>query len=158
MKRSSTIFLKTVIILIAIGVLSGIVWFPRTEGRAANLDLVSIYTDPFIIYLYIASIPFFTALCQAYKLLGYVDRNKIFSRAAVHAVKNIKYCAIAIIGFITGALFYIRQTAQGDDSAGPTMIGFIIIFTSVVITTAAGIFQKLLQHAVDLKSENDLTV
>jgi hypothetical protein len=58
MKKSSTFFLKVVILLIAIGVLAGLIWFPQTEGRAAHLDLISIYTDPFIIYIYIASTPF----------------------------------------------------------------------------------------------------
>ena len=30
--------------------------------------------------------------------------------------------------------------AQGDDPAGPTMMGLVAIFTSVVIATAAGVF------------------
>jgi hypothetical protein len=158
MKRSSTLFLKSVIFFIAIGVLAGIIWFPQTEGRAANLDLIGIYTDPLIIYGFIASIPFFMALYQAVKLLGYIDRNKIFSQAAIRAVRKIKYCALAIIGFLAVAIFYIRVMAQGDDPAGPTMMGFIAIFASAVIATAAGVFQKLLQNAVDMKSENDLTV
>jgi hypothetical protein len=34
----------------------------------------------------------------------------------------------------------------------------VAIVSSVVIATAAGVFQKLLQNAVDIKSENDLTV
>ncbi|KKQ07364.1 MAG: hypothetical protein US19_C0048G0011, partial [Candidatus Daviesbacteria bacterium GW2011_GWB1_36_5] len=46
MKKGSTLFLKVVICLIAIGALAGMIWFPQTEGRAANLDLISIYTDP----------------------------------------------------------------------------------------------------------------
>jgi len=158
MKKGSTLFLKIVILLIAIGVLAGMIWFPQTEGRATNLDLISIYKDPLIIYIYIASIPFFVALFQAITLLGYVDKNKIFSQAAVKAVRYVKYCAAAIIGFLVVAIFYIRVMAQGDDPAGPTMIGLIAIFTSIVIATAAGVFQKLLQNAVDMKSENDLTV
>ncbi len=158
MKKGSTLFLRFVICLIAIGALAGLIWFPQTEGRAANLDLISIYTDPFIIYIYIASIPFFVALYQAIKLLGLIDKNKIFSQASVKAIRNIKYCALAIIGFLVVAILYIRAMAQGDDPAGPTMVGFVAIFTSVVIATAAGVFQRLLQNAVDLKSENDLTV
>src|ERR687886_61316 len=78
MKRGSTLFLKSVILLIAIGALAGMIRFPQTEGRAANLDLISIYRDPFIIYLYIASIPFFVALYQAIKLLGFVENNSVF--------------------------------------------------------------------------------
>lgn len=158
MKRGSTLFLKIVILLIAIVALAGLIWFPQTEGRAASLDLVSIYTDPFIIYGYIASIPFFVALYQAFKLLGYVDKNKIFSLAAVRAINNIKYCALAISGLLAVAIFCLRVMAQDDDLAGPTMLGFIAVFVSVVIATAAAVFEKLLQNAVDIKSENDLTV
>src|SRR5215203_1191381 len=99
MKKGSTLFLKVVILLIAIGALAGMIRFPQTEGRAANLDLISIYSDPFIIYMYIASIPFFVALFQAIKLLGFVERNKIFSQVSVKAVRNIKYCAIALAAF-----------------------------------------------------------
>jgi len=158
MKKSSTLFLRFVICLIAIGALASLIWFPQTEGRAINLDLISIYTDPFIVYVYIASIPFFLALYQVIKLLSYVDKNNIFSQTAIKAVRNIKYCALTIIGFLAVAIFYIRVMVQGDDPAGPTMMGFVAIFTSVVIATAAGVFQKLLQNAVDIKSENDLTV
>jgi len=158
MKQVSTLFLKIVISLIALGALVNMIWFPQTEGRATNLDLISIYTDPFIIYGYIASVPFFVALYQAIKLLGLVDKNKIFSQLSVKAVRNIKNCSIAIVGFLVVAILYIRITAQGDDPAGPTMVGFIAIFTSVVIATAAAVFERLLQNAVDLKSENDLTV
>ncbi len=80
MKKGSTLFLKFVICLIAIGALAWLIWFPQLEGRAANLDLISIYKDPLIIYVYIASIPFFVALYQAFKLLGYIDGNKVFSQ------------------------------------------------------------------------------
>lgn len=158
LKQSSTLFLKVVILLIGIAALVGMIWFPQTEGRATNLDLISIYTDPFILYGYITSVPFFLALYQAIKLLGLIDKNKIFSQAAIKAVRNIKYCALAIIGFLVVAIFYIRLMAQGDDPAGPTMMGFVTIVTSAVIATTAAVFQKLLQNAVDMKSENDLTV
>ena len=158
MKRGSTLFLKLIILLIAIVVLTWMIVFPRLEGRATNLDLISIYTDPFIIYGYVSAIPFFVALFQAFKLLGYVEKNTIFSETAIRSVRIIKYCALAIIVFLVLAIFYIRVMAQGDDPAGPTMMGLVVSFTSVVIATAAGVFQKLLQNAVDIKSENDLTV
>lgn len=157
-KRSSTLFLKVVILLIAIGVLAGILWFPQTEGRAANLDLISIYTDPFIIYIYISSIPFFVGLYQALKLLNFIDANKAFSQGAVNTLKNMKFASLSLIGFILLALVYIRSTVAGDDPAGPTTLGILASFAAAVIATAAAVFQKLLQNAVDLKSENDLTV
>jgi hypothetical protein len=158
MKHGSTLFLKIVLILLAVGVLGGLLWFPPHEGRAYHLDLVRIYTDPFIVYVYIGSIPFFVGLYQAFKLLNLIDANKAFSQDAVDTLRNMKFASLFLIGFIVLALFYIRFFAHGDDPAGPTMLGIIISFTIAVIATAAAVFQKLFQNAVDIKSENDLTV
>ena len=158
MKRGSTLFLKVVLCLIALGALTALLWFPQTEGRAANLDLISIYKDPFIIYIYIGSIPFFVGLYQAFKLLNFIDANKAFSQGAVNTLKNMKHASLSLIGFIALAVFYIRFFAHGDDPAGPTALGILASFAAAVIATAAAVFQKLFQNAVDLESENDLTV
>src|SRR3954466_12978066 len=126
MKRSATLFLKVVILLIAIGVLAGMIRFPQTEGRAANLDLISIYKDPFIIYIYIGSIPFFVGLYQAFKLLNFIDANKAFSQGAVNTLKNMKFASLSLIVFIALAEIYIRLFAHGDDPAGPTALGILV--------------------------------
>lgn len=159
LKKSSTLFLKIVLILIAVAVLAGLIYFPQTEGRAANLDLINIYANPFIIYVYIGSIPFFFGLYQAFKLLNLIDESKAFSQSAVNTLRNMKFASLVLIGFIILALVYTRFTATGDDDpAGPTAIGIMVSFAVAVIATAAGVFQKLFQNAVDIKSENDLTV
>jgi hypothetical protein len=158
MKRSSTLFLKIVIVLLAIGVLACMIRFPLTEGKAANLDLISIYSDPFIIYLYVASIPFFIGLYQAFKLLNFIEANKAFSQSAVNTIKHMKFASLSLIGFITLAVLYIRFFVQGEDPAGPIMLGICMALAFGVIATAAAVFQKLFQNAVDIKSENDLTV
>ncbi len=158
MKQGSTLFLKSVICLIAFVTAAGLLWFPQTEGRAANLDLISIYADPLILYVYIGSIPFFVGLFQAFKLLNFIEANKAFSQGAVNSLKNIKFAALSLIGFIALALIFIRLFAQGDDPAGPTMLGILVSFAVASIGTAAAVFQKLFQNAVDMKSENDLTV
>ena len=159
MKRGSTIFLKVVLVLIAIVGLAAMIRFPLTEGRAVNLDLLSIYTDPFIMYAYVTSIPFFVALYQAFKLLGYIGQNKVFSLNSVKALRTIKYCAIIHSILIAMAILYIRIFHnKDDDPAGAIAMGIIVVFISLVIATAAAVFEKLLQSAVDIKSENDLTV
>jgi hypothetical protein len=158
MKKGSTLFLKFVLIIIALATFAGLLWFPQTEGRAVNLDLLSIYANSLIIYIYIGSIPFFVGLYQAFKLLNFIDANKAFSQGAVNTIKNMKVASLVLIGFIILGLFYIRFFAHGDDPAGPTMLGMIVSFAVAVIATAAAVFQKLFQNAVDLKSENDLTV
>lgn len=145
-KLGSTLFLKAVIVLIAITALVSMIRFPQTEGRAANLDLISIYKDPFIIYAYIASTPFFVALFQAIKLQGFVEKNKIFSQAAVKAIRNIKYCATAMAFLIGAPLAYLVTALRGkDDIAGGVAGGLFLISIFVIIATTAAYFQKYLQ-------------
>ena len=55
------------------------------------------------------------------------------------------------------AYFFIVQRGK-DDIAGGVMMGLLLIFVSVVVATAAAVFERILQSAVELKSENDLTV
>ena len=159
MKRNSTIFLQVVIVLIGIVALAIMIRFPLTEGRATNLDLVSIYADPFLAYGYLASIAFFVALYQAFKLLGYIGQNKVFSLNSVKALRTIKYCAIILSASIVMAGLYIRIFhAQDDDPTGFIAVCIVTTFISIVIATAAAVFERTLQSAVEMKSENDLTV
>ena len=159
MKRPSILFLQAVIVLIGIVALVILIRFPLTEGRAANLDLFSIYFDPFILYGYAASIAFFVALYKAFKLLGYVGQNKVFSSNSVRALKGIKRCAIVLGILIVMAGLYIRITHnEEDDPAGFLAICIVTTFVSIVVATAAAIFEKILQNAIDMKSENDLTI
>ena len=158
MKRSSTIFLQKVIVLIGIGALAFLLWEPHVEGRNAHATLFEIYfKDPFLAYAYIASIPFFVALYQAFKVVGYARQNKVFSPAAVNALRTIKFCAIAIIGFVAVSVIFMPFSDPDDRPPGVVM-RILITFGSIVIATAAAVFERILNNAVDMKSENDLTV
>jgi hypothetical protein len=108
--------------------------------------------------VYAGSIPFFFALYQAIKVLGYAGQNKIFSQPAVNALRTIKYCALAIIGFVVLEEVWIMLNHGSDDATGGFFMGALITFGSVVIAAAAAMFERILQNAVDMKSENDLTV
>lgn len=158
MKRSSTVFLKGVILLIGIIALAGLIWFPHTEGRAANLDLLSIYLDPFIAYGYVASIPFFLGLVQAFRLLGYIQDNKTFTQVSVRALRNIKYSALALMAFIVVGEALVFFVGVDEDKAGVLALGLYLTFATGVFATGVAILQQLLQNAIDIKSENDLTV
>lgn len=159
MKRISTVFLQSVLVLIGVVALVILIRLPLTEGRAANLGLFSIYADPFILYGYAASIAFFVALYKAFRLLGYIGQNKVFSSNAVGALKSIKYCAIVLSILIAVAGLYVRIFhRKEDDPAGFLAICIATTFASVIVATAAAIFQKILQNAIDMKSENDLTI
>src|SRR3954465_726174 len=103
-RRSGTIFLQVVIVLIGIGALALMLWEPHLEGRNAHATLFEIYfKDPFLAYAYLASIAFFVALFQAFTLLGYIRQNKVFSLDSVRALRTIKYCAITLVAMIGAA-------------------------------------------------------
>ncbi len=161
MKRSSTIFLQVVIVLIGVTALALLLWEPHVEGRNKGATLFEIYfQDPLLALVYAGSVPFFIALYQAFQVLGYVGRNKVFSPEVVKALRTIKYCALAIIGFVVVEEIFILLMNNGDnDNPGaPIFMGVLIIFPSIVVATAAAMFERILQSAVDLKSEHDLTV
>ncbi|MBI1833561.1 MAG: DUF2975 domain-containing protein [Candidatus Andersenbacteria bacterium] len=152
MKRSSTIFLQIVIILIGIGILTALLWEPHIEGRNVHATLFEIYfKDPFLAYAYIGSVPFFVALYQAFKVLGYVGQNQAFSQAAIQGLRTIKYCVLITGGFIVGAEAYLFIARPGDDIAGGVAMGLFLIFVSVVIATAAAVFERISQNGVDIK-------
>jgi len=158
MKFGATLFLRVVLVMFGIGALALLLWEPHLEGRNAHATLFAIYfQDPFLAYAYVAAIPFFVGLFHAIKVLAYAGRNQEFSRAAVRSVRVIKYCAIAIIGFVVGGEIIILS-GESDDRAGGVMMGAMIFFASVVVASAMAVLERALQNAVDLKSENDLTV
>jgi Protein of unknown function (DUF2975) len=159
MKGASTLFLRIVIVLVGIGVLAAILRFPQTEGRAAHLSLMEVYLDPGVAYGYTASIPFFVALYQAFRVLGYAARNDAFSERSLRAVRTIKHCAMLLIGFSVVGVVYLSVVMRSqDDIAGGVALGVFATLGSSVVAAVAGVFERLLQNGADMKSENDLTV
>ncbi|MDO8582030.1 MAG: DUF2975 domain-containing protein [bacterium] len=150
MKKIQTIFLQIVIVAIGIVALAIMIRFPLTEGRAVNLNLFHIYADPFILYGYAVSIAFFVALYQAFRLLGYIGQNKVFSLNSVRALRTIKYCAIIVSASIVMAVLFIMTSHNTDDDpAGFIAMGIVTTFISIVIATVAAMFERILQSVVD---------
>ncbi|QHS21494.1 DUF2975 domain-containing protein [Virgibacillus sp. MSP4-1] len=163
MKRGSTLFLKIAVILIGMPVLALCIWLlPQIAAEAfeqaakgAELGYIVI---TILTIMYLSAIPFYFALYQAFNLLNYIDRNQAFSDLSVRALKNIKYCAVIISGLYVVALPFIYIIAEWDDAPGLILIGLVIAGASIVIAVFAAVLQKLLQEAIRIKSENDLTV
>lgn len=156
MKRISIIFFQAVFVLIGIIVLAILIRLPLTEGRATNLDLFSIYFDPFILYGYAASIVFFVALYKAFKLLGCIRQNKAFLSSSIKTLKSIKNCTILLSILIVLAGLYIKLFHnKEDDPAGFLAICILTTFVFIVVATSASIFEKRLQNGIDTKSKND---
>ncbi|MCU5654345.1 DUF2975 domain-containing protein [Bacillus mycoides] len=160
MKQRSTLFLKTAIILIGIPVLALCIFLvPNIGNYAAELYPDIAYIKYLIlINLYATVVPFYFALYQAFKLVSFIDKGNAFSKLSVRALKKIKQCAVTIsILYVVGMpLFYL--VAERDDAPGIIILGILLIFASMVIAVFAAVLQRLLKDAIDIKSENDLTV
>jgi hypothetical protein len=157
-KRGKTIFLKLAVLLIGVPILAlcifGIPWLannPVNPNYAGALY-------PIVIIMYVSVIPFIVALYQAFRLLSYIDKNEAFSLISVRSLKTIKYCAIVISSLYFVMLPFVYVVAEKDDAPGLILIGMVPIFASLVIAVFSAVLQRLLQEAIDIKSENDLVV
>ncbi|MBD7984966.1 DUF2975 domain-containing protein [Sporosarcina sp. Sa2YVA2] len=159
MKRE-TIFLKMAVILMGVPILALCIFVvPGIASFAAELYPEMAYLKYLVlINIYAGAIPFYFALYQTFKLLSYIDKNNAFSEQSIKALKNIKHCAVLISGlYVVGMPLYYLM-AERDDAPGIIVIGLVIIFASIVIAVFAAVLQKLLTSAIEIKTENDLTV
>lgn len=154
MERGSTLLLRGVVVAIGLVVLALCIFALPAGIRTDN---VGGYRN-ILLGLYVPAVPFFVALYQTIRLLGYIDADKAFSNLSVKVLRTIKYCALLISGLFAAGMPYIYTVADQDDAPGVVALGLVIIFASVAIATFAGVLQKLLRQAIHIKSENDLTV
>jgi hypothetical protein len=158
MKRGSTLFLRMAVFLIGTTVLALCIFgLPWLVSNPVNPDYAHILY-PILIGMYGSVIPFFVALYQAFKLLSYIDKSQAFSELSVKALKNIKRCAMTISGLYVVILPFVYFVAELDDAPGLIIIGMVPTFASMVIAVFAAVLQKLLKNAIEIKSENDLTI
>jgi hypothetical protein len=129
----------------------------EAQGRANPPASWPVYTT-----VWVYSVPIFVALYQTWKLVRLIEQKKAFSQKAVSILKKIKYtaltfCLMVIIGTITG-IVWGRKVDPTEDYAPLGAMGIIFSFVSSVITAFIAILERLLQNAIDIKSENELTV
>jgi hypothetical protein len=63
-------------------------------------------------------------------------------------MRTIKYCAMAIVGFVAGAEIFILLNTS-DDRAGGVFMGILIGGAAAVISAAAKVFELILKSAVE---------
>jgi hypothetical protein len=155
--KHETLFLKAAVVFIGIPVL-GLCIFALPGIAVKAMEIPGYLRYPFVMGMYGTAMPFFFALYQALKLLSYIDANKAFSELSVQALRNIKYCGVAVSIFYSAGLPLLCHVAEVEDAPGLVLFGLVIPFVSVVVAVFAAVLQKLLKNAIDIKAENDLTV
>ncbi|GGM41170.1 membrane protein [Paraliobacillus quinghaiensis] len=163
MNRGSTVFLKIAIFLIGIPVLGlCVLLLPKIAmeaiEQAQDGAMLAYVVFGLLIIMYGSAIPFYVALYQGLLLLSYIDKNQAFSELSVNALRKIKNSAKLIFGLYVVALPLIFIIAEWDDAPGLVLLGMVIAGSSLIVAVFVAVLQRLLQQAIKIKSENDLTV
>lgn len=160
MKQLSNWFLRAAIFFIGAAVLAICIFaLPSIwKGGSAEYPEASRALLATIGIMYAAAIPFFIGLWQALKLLALIDRKKAFSELSIKALKNIKYCALVIAALYVINVPLLFPIAQADDAPGLILVGMAFACAPIAVAVFATLLQRLLQDALAIKSENDLTV
>lgn len=149
MKSGSALFLQVVIVLLGLGLLGFMLWEPHVEGRNAHATTFEIYfKDPFLVYVYVGSIPFFVALGRAFGLFGDVRRNGVFSPVTLDALRIIKGCALALLGFVAGGIVIILIFGDPDDRPAGFFMGMLAALAATTMAVVAAKFARNLQTSL----------
>jgi hypothetical protein len=159
-KRGTTLFLKLAVILIGLPILAlCVIGLPSLikDAIAHPWDLNK-FLFPIIAGMYVTAVPFFYALYQAMILLGYIDKSKAFSHESVASLNRIKWSALVIsaIYMMLMPLFFL--IGDLDDAPGVVVLGMVFTFAPAIVAVFAAVLQRLLKEAIEIKSENELTV
>ena len=123
---------------------------PLLEGRAAHLDLLHIYIDPFILYGYASSTVFFYMLYKVFTLLGHIRNNALFSMSSLTILKHIKSCSLILCVLVIAAAIYIKLFHEKqDDPAGFLGLSLIISMGLIIVVALVTVIQQVLENSIE---------
>lgn len=154
----NTGFLKVVLVLMALFVAALCLIVLPALAKEVSSYYPPYFLYPTIVGMYACALPYFYSLFQGWQLLVLIDRQEAFSSASVTALRRIKYSAGIIALFYLACLPFFALVGQVDDAPGLILVGLIFTFAPLVVSVFAAVLEKLLEQALAIKAENDLTV
>jgi len=160
MKKGSTLFLRLAVTVIGLAVLALCIGLLPLIWTAAYIEYPhdGYAVRAVVAAMYAAAVPFYIGIYQGWRVLDAIDKNQVFSARPVRALKVVSYCAAAVsfIYILSLPFFYIWQ--ESVDAPGLMVIGLFLVGMPLIVSVAIGLLQRLLTEAINIKSENDLTV
>lgn len=151
--------LQAVVVMVGIGALVFLLGEPHLEGRNQHATLFEIYfKDSFLAFVYVASIPFFVALYQTFRVLGKAGKDQAISDDTVSALRTIKLCAVTVLAFVAASVVFMPFAGDPDDKPQGVVLRVFAAFVVIVAIAAVALFERIIRNAVAIQSENDLTV
>lgn len=143
MKKSVSELLRIGAVLFGFAALVFLLWEPHFEGRNANATVFEVYfKDPFLAYVYVGSIPFFVGLFHGLRVLGFVGEDRGFSAESVGAVRKIRLCALALLGFVAGSVGFMPWEGPEDRPPG-VFLRLLVAVPAALVAVGARRFERL---------------
>lgn len=159
MSRSTVIFFQSIVVLMGVMAIYILIQYPLIEGRMQNLDLLSIYLNPLVLYGYASSSAFFVGLYHVFNLFIYIQQDKLFTPDGLKALRIIRYCAyiFGVLIALAGLYVWLFYDKKVDATVFLTLV-ILVTIMSFVAAISVGQFEKsiLKQNDYDDDSEFDL--
>ncbi|NUQ82140.1 MAG: DUF2975 domain-containing protein [Bacteroidetes bacterium] len=155
MKNLSLLVLQVIVLIICAGTLVFLLWEPHLEGRHVHSTVFKIYfTDPFLAFVYIGSIPFFVGGYQILRQLNQARTGSVFTKEALRTIRIIQVCGVLLLCFVvTGEGIILMNTT--DDRAGGVAMGLFSALFAATLLAGATVLKGTLGEGVRLKSDKE---
>lgn len=147
--------------LVSLAGIMGIVlcfWFAPVFGKmmAANDPSLAHMYWPCLIYIWLACVPVYLALFDAWKIFSNIGDDKSFVTENIHRLKRItKLSIVEVLMYFLAAIVLLLVDMVNIQIF---IVIFIILFASMFVAVCASVLSHLVSKAVELQNENDLTI
>jgi len=134
-------------LVILTGVIIGLPWVTTFILEGSTFYSIVNHTV-ILILLYVTSIPTWIILWMTKKLAKNIIKREPFSESSIFSLKGISICAIIVfICYLYACLFLIA-----------TLGTIVITVGAFMVSLISTIIYKLVQVAVEIQKENELTI
>lgn len=156
MKSALIVGLQVTVMLFGLVVLVFLICEPQVEGRNAHATQFEIYFhDPFLAYVYLASVPFFVGLYHVERLLSLIRLRSASSRAGLDTVRMIKWCAGMVLGAAVVSLLFMFEGDPEDRPPG-LALRLMVILPSITVALLAARSERRLRNLFAQPPEHDV--
>lgn len=148
MKKRYIIFLQALLLIIGLGTFLFMLWEPHLEGRNVNASWFDIYfKDPFLAYVYSASIFFFMTLSNFFILLTHSRLGTMFSLSSVSLLYKAKiYIGILVLFIIGAEAYFIFFQKTNEDIAGGVVLGVGMLIVCLITAFFTNSLEKRIRR------------
>ena len=114
------------------------------------------YFWPWLIFLWILSVPCYMALWMAWKIFTDIEKDKAFTMENAKRMGNVSFLAAAdAVLLVVGNVVYLILHMNHP---GVLLASFFIALVGIAIAIAAAMLSHLIRKAARLQDESDWTI